>query len=89
MPFQWFVAIRYLRSGPGLKWAIPVALVLTPAYLLTASACTTALDRGGPGWLHLFVVALIWNAMKVGMLGFLTPLLYVERVIKSRAVSAS
>lgn len=78
------IAVRYLRSPHGLKWAIPAALVLTPAYLLTASACTSLIDRGGPGWIHVLVLLLIWNAMKFGLLGVLAPGIALARVVKPR-----
>lgn len=53
-----------LRTRQGLRWGIPVALVLVPAYLFAASIATTVIENGGPGWLNLIVVLLIWNAFK-------------------------
>lgn len=83
------IAIRFLRSPRGLKWAIPVALLVTPAYLLAAYACTTMLKSGGPGCLHIFVVLLIWNAMKFAWLGVLGPLMRGrDRVTSGLARSA-
>lgn len=32
-------AVDGLRTPPGLKWALPVALVATPAYLFATSVC--------------------------------------------------
>lgn len=75
------LAVRALRSSRGLKWAIPVACVLTPSYLLTAFACTTAIKHGGPGWLHLLVLLCTWNGLKFAILSALSPLLYVERAV--------
>ena len=42
-------AVDWLRTPRGLKWAIPVALVATPAYLFAMSVCATIVERGGPG----------------------------------------
>lgn len=53
-----------LRTRQGLRWAVPVALVLVPVYLFAASIATTVIEDGGPGWLNLIVVLLIWNALK-------------------------
>ena len=41
-------AVDRLRTPRGLKWAIPVALVATPAYLFAMSVCATIVERGGP-----------------------------------------
>lgn len=56
--------IARLRTRQGLRWAIPVALVLVAAYLYTGSIVTTVLEDGGPGWLNLLVLLLCWNAIK-------------------------
>lgn len=53
-----------LRTRQGLRWAVPVALVLVPPYLFAASIATTVMEDGGPGWLNLLVLLLIWNAIK-------------------------
>lgn len=57
-----------LRTRQGLRWSIPVALVLVPVYLFAASIATTVIEDGGPGWLNLIVVLLIWNAMKFAVM---------------------
>lgn len=46
-------AVDWLRSPRGLKWAIPVALVATPAYLVAMSVCMTLIERG-PGYLNVW-----------------------------------
>ncbi len=47
------IALDYFRSRRGLKWALPAALVLTPAYWGAGYAVTTLIENGGPGWLNL------------------------------------
>jgi phosphotransferase system glucose/maltose/N-acetylglucosamine-specific IIC component len=49
-------AVDWLRSPSGIKWAIPLALVATPAYLFAIGVCATIVERGGPGWLNLLVL---------------------------------
>ncbi len=67
-------AIYRVLSNRGLKWAIPVALVATPAYLgLTALAIQGA-ARPGLGWLNVLVFLFFWNAMKFAWLAVLSPL---------------
>jgi len=68
-------AIDWLCTSRGLKWALPVALVATPAYLFTMSVCVVILERGGPGYLNLLVLLFAWNALKFAVLAVLTPLL--------------
>ena len=77
------IAIDRLRTPRGLRWAIPVALVATPAYLLAMSVCGTIIERGGPGFLNLLVVTFAWNAMKFALMAVLSPVIrfvgYLER----------
>ncbi|MBU2074168.1 MAG: sulfate permease [Actinobacteria bacterium] len=77
-------AVDWLRTPRGLKWAIPVALVATPAYLgLTALAIQGA-ARPGFGWLNVLVFLFFWNAMKFAWMAVLSlPLLLRQVVIGS------
>ena len=62
-------AVDWLRTSGGLKWAIPIALVATPAYLgLTALAIQGA-GRPGLGWLNVLVFLFFWNAGQVRLDG--------------------
>jgi hypothetical protein len=61
--------IDWLRSPRGLTWAVPVALVATPAYLFAMSVCATVVDRGGPGYLNVLVLLFAWNALKFAAMG--------------------
>ncbi len=64
-------AVDWLRSPRGLKWAIPVALVATPAYLgLTALAIEFA-ARPGLGCLNVLVFLFFWNAAKFAWMAVL------------------
>lgn len=65
-------AVDWLRTSRGLKWAIPVALVATPAYLgLTALAIQGA-ARPGLGFLNVTVFWFFWNAMKFAWMAVLS-----------------
>ena len=71
-------AIDWLRTPRGLKWAIPVALVATPAYLgLTALAIQGA-THPGLGFLNVLVFLFFWNAAKFAWMALLSPLLMVK-----------
>ena len=58
------VLLDRIRTRRGLKWGVPVAFVLVPAYLYTASLAATVVKQGWPGWLNVFVLLFLWNAMK-------------------------
>jgi hypothetical protein len=69
------IALDYLRSRRGLKWAVPAALVLTPAYWGAGYGVTTVIENGGPGWLNLVAALCAWNGTKFAMLGVWSPVL--------------
>ena len=81
-------ALDWLRTPSGLKWAIPVALIATPAYLgLTAIAIHFA-ARPSLGFLNVLVFLFFWNAMKCAWLAVLSPLVLVRIVLAGRASSS-
>ena len=61
-------AVDWLRTPRGLKWAIPVALVATPAYLFAMSICAVTIERGGPGCLNVLVMLFAWNALNFALM---------------------
>lgn len=54
-------AVDWLRTPPGPKWAIPVALVATPTYLYAMSICATTVKQGGPSYLNVLVFLFAWK----------------------------
>lgn len=77
-------AVARLRSPRGLKWAIPVALVATPAYLFAMSICVVIIQRGGPGYLNVLVMLFSWNALKFAAVGVLAPLIALRETGERR-----
>ncbi|WP_286268191.1 sulfate permease [Brooklawnia propionicigenes] len=57
------ILLDALRTRRGLKWGAP-AMLLSVAYFALAYWCTTLIDNGAPGWLHLIVLLCIYNAFK-------------------------
>lgn len=47
---------------------VPAMLLAVP-YLMVAYWCTTVIENGGHGWLHLIVLVCIWNAFKMILIG--------------------
>lgn len=62
------IALDAIRTRRGLKWGVPAMLLAIP-YLYAASILTVMIEDGAPGWLHLVVLVLIWNAMKFAFIG--------------------
>lgn len=82
-------AVDWLRSPRGLKWAIPVALVVTPAYLgLTALAIQGA-ARPGLGWLNVLVFLFFWNAAKFAWMAVLSLPMMLVRAIRYQGMMRS
>ncbi|WP_202945575.1 sulfate permease [Dietzia alimentaria] len=73
-----------IRTRRGLKWGLPAMLLAGP-HLLAASICTNLIADGGPGWLNIFVILFIWNAMKFLIMGPVSIILLVRvRVQEAR-----
>ena len=69
------IALDYFRSRRGLKWALPAALVLTPAYWGAGYAVTTLIESGGPDWLNVLAALFAWNGIKFALMGVWSPVL--------------
>jgi hypothetical protein len=54
-----------MRMGAGL-------VVLAWACALGVHMLNTAIDGGAPGWLHVIVLVLAWDAIKIGLLALHT-----------------
>ena len=76
------IALDYLRSRRGLKWALPASLILAPAYWGAGYAVTTLIENGGPGWLNLVSALCAWNGIKFAMLGLWTPVLLASAALR-------
>lgn len=78
-------ALDWLRTPHGLKWAVPAAVVMTPAYLYVMSVAAVIGARSGIGWLNVLVILFCWNAMKFAWMGLLAPLYGLRSVVVQRA----
>lgn len=79
------VLLDLIRTRKGLKWGVPAMLLAGP-YLAVAFGCTTLIENGGPGWLHLAVLLCIWNALKMLAIGPVSVFLLTKaRVREHRA----
>jgi hypothetical protein len=65
--------VDWLRSPRGLKWAIPVALVATPAYLGLAALAIHLAARPGLGFLNVLVFLFFWSAAKFAWMAVISP----------------
>ena len=78
------ILLDLIRTRRGLKWGISAMLLAAP-YLLAASICTSIIEDGGPGWLNLLVLLLIWNALKFVWIGPVSLVLLVRVRIQEAA----
>jgi hypothetical protein len=78
------IALDLLRTPRGLKWALPVGLVVTPAYLGAMAACAQLASHPGLGWLNLLVLLFFWNAVRFAAMGAFGLLLVLRRILAER-----
>ncbi len=77
-------ALDWLRSPRGLKWAIPVAVVATPAYLFAMSVAAAIAPQPGLGWVHVLVFLYFWDALKFAALAVACPLIALREALARR-----
>lgn len=73
------ILLDALRTRRGLHWGVP-AMLLAVGYFAIAYWCTTLIDAGAPGWLHLIVLLCILNAFKFLIHGPIS----IGRLIRAR-----
>lgn len=71
------IVLDLIRTRKGLKWGMPATLLAGP-YLAIALWCTSLIESGAPGWLHLVVLVCIWNALKMMAIGPASVVLLVK-----------
>lgn len=62
------ILLDALRTRRGLRWRLPAMLLAIP-YLYAASLSTVLIDHGAPGWLNLFALICLWNALRFIAIG--------------------
>jgi hypothetical protein len=60
-----------IHARRGLKWGMPAMLLAIP-YGGGALVCLGIAEGGGPGWLNLIGLLLVWNALKFLVAGPVT-----------------
>src|SRR3954471_282583 len=71
-------AVDWLRTPRGLKWAIPGAIVATPAYLGLTTIAIQFAALPGRGWFNVLVLLFFWNAAKFAWMAVLTPVMWLS-----------
>jgi len=64
---RWYpsnLAIAWLRTRRGLKWAWPAMLIATPGYLAVSYWLAALVRDGAPGWVAVFACIAFVSAMK-------------------------
>lgn len=76
--------VRWIYTDRGLKWGIPIAVVLVPVYYQLGHLVQARIEDGGSSW---WWVALAWaviNCLKFISVGIRTPFVWVYRVLRRR-----
>lgn len=82
-------ALDWLRTPQGLRWAVPAAVVLVPAYLFAMSVAAVIGAQPGLGWLNILVILYCWNALKFAWAAVLAPLASLRMMLARRTEAAS
>ena len=62
------IFINAVRTRRGMKWGM-LAWATLPIYYFIGTHITDYLAAGGPGWLNLVVLVIIWDIIKMFLLG--------------------
>lgn len=79
------ILLDAIRTRRGLKWGVPAMLLAVP-YLVAASICTNLITEGGPGWLNLLVILLLWDALKLIVMGPVSAMQLARRQMLERTL---
>lgn len=82
-------ALDWLRTPRGLKWAIPIAVVATPAYMYALSIAAVVAAEPGFGWMNVLVILFVWNALKFAWVAVLAPLAILRPMLGRRTPATS
>ena len=82
------IVLDLIRTRRGLKFGVPVALVLVPSLLDVASLISMLIATGAPSWLHLLVLILLWDAMKFAAMGMLSVVLLARARLRETRVGS-
>lgn len=74
------IAITYLRSRRGLKWAIPAALLAVPGFSYAAYVAAHAVGAGASRWLLLVTLVCFVDACRFAALALFSPFLGLKHV---------
>ena len=72
-------ALDWLRTPRGLRWAVPVALVAVPGYLVATAISAHVALRPGLGWLNVMVLLCFWNAAKFAWMAMISLAMLMKR----------
>lgn len=82
-------ALDWLRTPRGLKWAIPIAAVVTPSFLYATSIAAVIAAEPGLGWMNVLVILFLWNALKFAWIAVLAPLAILRPMLGRRTAATS
>lgn len=79
------ILLDKIRTRRGLKWGLPATL-FGAAYIFAAAYCTTLIAHGWSEWLYVPFVILLWNGLKLLLIGPVSVVLLARaRICEARA----
>lgn len=83
------ILLDKIRTRRGLKWGIPVTLILGGGYIFAAAMCITLIRHGWHESLYLLFALLLWNGFKFLWIGPISLALLTRARLRERHASAS
>lgn len=76
--------VRWVYTDRGLKWGVPIAVVLVPSYYHLGHVFQANIAAGGSEWWNLALLWSLINCIKFISMGIRTPFAWVYRFSRGR-----
>ncbi|QAY63521.1 hypothetical protein ET495_09980 [Xylanimonas allomyrinae] len=77
--------VRWIYTDRGLKWGVPIAAALIPAYVTVGQVAQGRIDAGGSQWWWALLAWSLLGALKFLSVGIRTPFVWAVRAMRRRA----
>ncbi|MPV35968.1 hypothetical protein GB881_02705 [Georgenia subflava] len=81
--------VRWIYTDRGLKWGVPIAVVLVPTHYRLGNMFQGQVEGGGSNWWWLALAWAVINCLKFISVGIRTPFVWVYRTVRHVLARAS
>jgi hypothetical protein len=74
--------VRWIYTDRGLKWGLPIAVVLVPIYYQLGRLAQARIEDGGSSWWWLALAWAVVNCVKFTSVGIRTPFVWAYRAVR-------